>query len=231
MPALRSAVRHLAGAPWLTAVIVASLALGTGANAAVYSAVDALLFRAPSGVVDASRIVDLHTSQLNGGTFGNSSYPDFLSAAAGRAKLDVLGFDVFVARALAPDRLIGTLIGACGAIALGLALIGVYGVMIDAVRRRRREFGLRAALGAGPIRIVMALVGSNLTPAVAGIAAGVTGALLLSRLAASVVYGLPTIDAALAAEVVLLLLFVVLASVAGPARRAAKVNPLLALRH
>jgi len=79
---LRHALRHVASAPWLTAVIVVSLALGTGANAAVYSAVDALLFRAPPGVVDATRLVDLHTSQLNGGTFGHSSYSDFRSIAA-----------------------------------------------------------------------------------------------------------------------------------------------------
>jgi ABC-type antimicrobial peptide transport system permease subunit len=103
--------------------------------------------------------------------------------------------------------------------------------MIDAVHRRRREFGLRAALGAGPAHIVVALVGSSLTPAAAGIAAGVTGAWLLSRLAASVVYGLPGIDPVLVGEVVILLLIVVLASVSGPVRRAVKVNPLLALRH
>ena len=152
-------------------------------------------------------------------------------AATGTARLEVLGFQAFLSRALAADRLIGRLIGACGAIALGLALIGVYGVMIDAVRRRRREFGLRAALGAGPADIVVALIGSNLTPAAAGIAGGVAGALLLSRLAAALVYGLPGIDAVLVAEVVFLLLLVVLASVAGPARRAVKVSPLLALRH
>lgn len=151
-------------------------------------------------------------------------------AAAGTAKLEVLGFEVFLARALAPDRLIGTLVGGCGAIALGLALIGVYGVMLDAVRRRRREFGLRAALGASPAHIVMALVGSNLTPAVAGVAAGVTGALLLSRLAASLVYGLPSIDVILVLEIVFLLLLVVLASVAAPARRALRISPLIALR-
>ena len=127
-------------------------------------------------------------------------------AGAGTAKLDVLDFQVYLTRGLASDRLIGTLIGACGGIALSLALIGVYGVMVDAARGRRREFGLRAALGAGPPDIVAALVGSNLTPAVAGIAAGVTVALLLSRLAASFVYGLPGIDAVLVAEIVLLLL-------------------------
>jgi putative ABC transport system permease protein len=152
-------------------------------------------------------------------------------AGAGTAKLEVLDFQVFLTRALASDRLIGTLIGACGSIALGLAVIGVYGVMIDAVHRRRREFGLRAALGAGPPHIVAALVGSNLTPAAAGIAAGVAGALLLSRVAASVVYGLPSIDAVLVAEVIVVLLLVVLASMVAPARRAVKVSPLLALRY
>jgi putative ABC transport system permease protein len=151
-------------------------------------------------------------------------------AAAGSAKLDVRDFQVYLTRALAADRLIGTLIGACAGISLSLALIGVYGVMIDAVQRRRREFGLRAALGAGPAHIVAALVGSNLTPVAAGIAAGVTGALLLSRLAGSFVYGLPGIDAVLIAEVICSLVLVVLASVAGPARRAVKVSPLLALR-
>src|SRR5260221_13954504 len=79
---LRQAIRHIATAPWLTAVIVVSLALGTGANAAVYSAVDALLFRAPPGVAGSAQLADVYTSQLNGGTFGNSSYPDFESIAA-----------------------------------------------------------------------------------------------------------------------------------------------------
>jgi predicted permease len=152
-------------------------------------------------------------------------------AAAGTAKLDVLDFHVYLTRGLAPDRLIGTLIGACGGISLTLALIGVYGVMVDAVHRRGREFGLRAALGAGPTDIVATLIGSNLTPAVAGIAAGVMLALLLSRLAASFVYGLPGIDGVLIAEIVFSVLLCVLASVTAPARRAVTVSPLLALRH
>src|SRR5258708_40007239 len=89
LPGLRQAIRHVASAPWLTAVIVASLGLGTGANAAVYSAVDALLFRAPPGVAGAARLVDLYTSQLNGGTFGHSSYPHFLSISS-TASLDAI---------------------------------------------------------------------------------------------------------------------------------------------
>ncbi|MGH9409737.1 MAG: ABC transporter permease, partial [Vicinamibacterales bacterium] len=76
---LRQAVRNLARSPWAALVIALSLALGTGANAAVYSAVDALLFRAPAGVTGASGLVDIYTSQFNGGTYGESSYPDVQS--------------------------------------------------------------------------------------------------------------------------------------------------------
>ena len=73
---LRAALKSLAGAKRLAAVIVISLALGTGANAAVYSAIDALLFRPPAGVSEPATLVDIYTSQVNGGTFGHSSYPD-----------------------------------------------------------------------------------------------------------------------------------------------------------
>ncbi len=63
---MRDSIRALARAPGLTFIIVASLALGTGANAAVYSAVDALLFRGPAGVQDPSTLVDVYTSQITG---------------------------------------------------------------------------------------------------------------------------------------------------------------------
>jgi predicted permease len=80
---LRYALRALARAKTAVAVVVVSLALGTGANAVLYSAMDALLFRPPAGVVEASRLVTISTSQFNGGTRGLSSYPDFLSLQAG----------------------------------------------------------------------------------------------------------------------------------------------------
>ena len=153
-----------------------------------------------------------------------------LQAAGGATALEIMRFDEFVRRALAPDRLVGTLVAVCGALSLGLAVVGVYGVMIDAVRRRRREFGLRAALGATPAHIVSALVGWSLTPAVAGVGAGIGTALLLARIVRSIVYGLPAIDLPLLASVAALMLLVVVASVAAPARLAVRVSPLVALR-
>ena len=153
-----------------------------------------------------------------------------LDVAGGATKLEVMRFDAFVRRALAPDRLVGTLVAACGALSLGLAVVGVYGVMNDGVRRRRREFGLRAALGATPPHIVRTLLGWSLAPALGGVAWGVAGAFILTRLARSIVFGLPRIDAALLAAIVALMLLVVLGSVAAPIRQALRVSPLVALR-
>ena len=153
-----------------------------------------------------------------------------LTDLGGTTKLEVIPFETFVSRALATDRLIGTLIGACGAIALALAVIGVYGVMIDAVRRRRREFGLRAALGASPADLLRVLLGSSLAPAAAGVGAGIAGAWLLSRVVQSFIFGLPAIDPALVAAIVLLMAVVVTAAMIAPARQALRVSPLVALR-
>jgi predicted permease len=76
---IRYALRGLARSKLATAVLLASLALGTGANAVLYSVMDALLFRPPSGLSHTSRLVWLHTSQFNGASYGPSSYPDFAS--------------------------------------------------------------------------------------------------------------------------------------------------------
>jgi macrolide transport system ATP-binding/permease protein len=79
---LRHALRGLARARATAAVVVLSLALGTGANAVLYTAMDALLFRPPAGVMNPSRLVTIATGQFNGGVHGLSSYPDFLSIRA-----------------------------------------------------------------------------------------------------------------------------------------------------
>src|SRR5262245_17680010 len=76
--AWRSLIRHRG----FSASIVLSIALGVGANAAVYGAIDALLFRPPAGVAEPGTLADLFTSQLNGGTYGPSSYDDYESIAA-----------------------------------------------------------------------------------------------------------------------------------------------------
>src|SRR5262249_45129441 len=90
---MRDSWRALTGSPGVAVTIVLSLALGAGANAAVYSAIDALLFRAPPGVADPAALADIYTSQINGATHGFTSNADYLSIAdadglAGAAAVD-----------------------------------------------------------------------------------------------------------------------------------------------
>src|SRR5205085_5873053 len=110
-----------------------------------------------------------------------------LERAGTPKQLDVLAFEAYLARALAPDRLVARLAAACGLASLSLAIIGVYGVIADLVRRRTREIGLRIALGAGPWQVLHAVLGFGLVPALAGVALGVFGAEAAVRFARSFV--------------------------------------------
>ena len=73
---IRHTLRSLARSKLATAVLLLSLAVGTGANATLYSVMDALLFRPPPGVTGSSRLAWVHTSQFNGASYGPTSYPD-----------------------------------------------------------------------------------------------------------------------------------------------------------
>ena len=81
---LRYSIRALARSPAIAAILLGSLAVGTGANATVFSLVNALLFRAPAGVADPRTLVAVYTSQFDGGPYGNTSYSDFESIRADR---------------------------------------------------------------------------------------------------------------------------------------------------
>ena len=145
-------------------------------------------------------------------------------------KLDVLSFDAYLARALAPDRLIARLAGVCGLAALALALVGVYGVLGDLVRRRTREIGLRIALGATPWQVLKDVVGAGLWPALAGIVIGVLGAETAIRVARAFVYELPVLDAGLVAATAAALVAIVIGAVVPPALRAIRISPAIVLR-
>ena len=156
--------------------------------------------------------------------------PAALRAAGAAGNVDLFTFDAYLARALATDRLIVTLVGACGILALALASTGVYGVMSDVIRRRTREIGLRMALGAEARHIVGTYAGVTLAPLTAGVGAGVLGAAAIVQVGRSLVFGLPSLDPALIGAVAAGVTLSVLAAVAPPVRRALRVNPLVALR-
>jgi putative ABC transport system permease protein len=143
---------------------------------------------------------------------------------------EVFTFDAAVSRALARPRLLTVLLGAFGLAGLLLGAIGIYGVLSALVGERRREIGVRLALGARPDQVLRMIVQRGLGLSVVGAAIGLAGALALGRFLTSVLYGVqPTDPATLAGTAAVLLGAAGLASW-WPARRAARLDPLDSLR-
>ena len=131
---------------------------------------------------------------------------------------------------LAPRRYVLGLVGAFSACALALAVIGLYGVASYAVTRRTQEFGVRIALGATRDQIVRSVLRWGMTLAVVGCAIGMAAALGLVRLIQSLLYATPGTDPAVLVTIPIILIVVGAVAVYVPARRAARVDPIVALR-
>ena len=133
-------------------------------------------------------------------------------------------------RAIARPRLLAVLLGLFAALGLVLGAVGIYGVLAYSVTQRRQEIGVRLALGAAPLHVLKLVVGRGMVLAGAGVLAGLAGAVGLSRLMHSVLYGIAPSDPLTFAGVALVLLAVALAASWLPARRATRVDPATALR-
>jgi ABC-type antimicrobial peptide transport system permease subunit len=129
------------------------------------------------------------------------------------------------------DRIFASLTGGFGILALVLACIGIYGIMAYSVSRRISEIGIRMALGAQAGQVLRIVMREASWLAVIGVIAGLGGALALGRLIASMLFGLKAYDPATLASAAALLIAVALAASWIPARRAARINPIQALRH
>jgi len=124
----------------------------------------------------------------------------------------------------------GTMSGLFGVIGLALASIGLYGVVANTVNQRTREIGIRTALGASGASILRLVIRESMMLAAAGIAAGFAGGLGAARLLKSVLFSVDPADWKTIAVVVAALAVVAAVACLAPARRAAKVDPLVALR-
>jgi putative ABC transport system permease protein len=136
----------------------------------------------------------------------------------------------FVAASTSEPRVRMLLLGAFAALAVLLAVVGVAGVIAYAVSRRTREIGVRVALGARAGDVIRLVLRQGMVPAVAGIGLGLAGAAALTRLLAGLLFGVTPLDVTVFAAATIVLGSAALAASYLPARRAASVDPMAALR-
>jgi predicted permease len=151
--------------------------------------------------------------------------------AANLPVTDVMTLDSLLSDSVSPRRFSTVLLGVFAVLALLLAAVGIYGVMSYVVNLRTNEIGIRMALGAQTRDIWSLIIGRGTKLTIAGIAIGLAGAFALSRFLSSLLYGVQSTDPVSFFGVALLLLAVALVACYIPARRAMRVDPMVALRY
>ncbi len=136
-----------------------------------------------------------------------------------------------VSRTLSQSRFNTALLGAFAAVAILLAAVGIYGVIACDGDQRTKEIGIRMALGAQQRQMMTMILRQSLTMAAIGIAIGLVGAFVATRLLSALLFGVGTTDLLTYGSVVVLLGVAALLAGFFPARRAMKVDPVIALRY
>jgi ABC-type antimicrobial peptide transport system permease subunit len=148
-----------------------------------------------------------------------------------RIRLQVVPLTDNLERWLAPARVMATLAGILGALALTLASVGMFGVFAYVVEQRTPEIGIRMALGAQPMQVIRLVLGTSSRAVLAGLASGLVCSLAASRLMEGYLYGVSPFDPTAYGSVALVLTLAATAASYFPARRATRVDPMTALRH
>jgi ABC-type antimicrobial peptide transport system permease subunit len=145
--------------------------------------------------------------------------------------LDVRTQDEQISANLQQERIFAGLTSGFGVLALILACVGIYGIMAYAVVQRTSEIGLRLALGAIPGQVWVMVLREASWMSATGIAIGLGAAFVLARFVRSMLYGVTASDPLTFSGTALLLLIIALGAAWIPARRAAKIDPMVALRY
>jgi putative ABC transport system permease protein len=215
----------LDGTRWLTIVGVVGDVAQEGVTAAPYPQLYQALAQFPRRTVAAAIRAEGEPMALAGAT-----RRALAAAAPGVPPRDVRTLEERAGDTIAMPRVSAVVLALFAAVALALAAIGLYGVLAYTVVQRHREIGIRLALGAAGGEVLRLILWQGMRPALAGIAVGLLGALAATRLMRSLLYGVGATDPLTFAAVPLFLCTVALAAIWIPARRAAHVDPMIALR-
>jgi ABC-type lipoprotein release transport system permease subunit len=221
---LRYGLRMLGKNPGFTGVAVLTLALGIGANTAIFSVVNAVLLR-PLPYRNADRLEGEPGRLVSAVRKEVSALDQDLPVGGIRQVAEV------VADSLATRRLAMLLFRSFALVALVLSAVGISGVMAYSVTRRTHEIGVRMALGAQPGDVLRLVVGQGSKLLLTGVAIGLVAAVALTRVMTSLLFGVTSTDPTTFAGVTVLLAAVALLACYIPARRATKVDPMAALRY
>jgi len=182
----------------------------------------------PASQVPAYRIDFAIRSTVTG--IGPAAVAAIHAVDAGLPVQRVGPMEATILRSLSRQRFGVLLLGSFAALALVLAAVGIYSVLSYTVRHRGREIGIRMALGAGVPDVLRLIVGQGMRPALVGMGIGIAAALALGRGLSSLIYGVSASDPWTLAAVAFVLSLVALAACTVPALRAARIDPLRALR-